>query len=893
MESNSVEGSGHGDVGQASRTSWPERLPKEIILKILENLGAVDARNFIVTCRTFGFNFCNDILVNDIKTRVYNSLAWACYSGDATLALQCLRFGASPNAVFLHPKSARDQMEHYQQERLKVAFEFPVFPTISTYKKDLPDVNFTSCALHIATRENHIGVMKALLGFRDNQLDKSVETADVVQRRSNTYMDEVDLQLDRQCTGHPVALTHARTAEAVRLLLAAGEAQGDTHINDTGGTLATVKPLNAIMLSYNEEVAPTSLLRDPIPDDELEAIAKLLIGSGAHTRRVRAEILTSDSRSPLQDAIVAGLPSVIAPIIRGGPWNTVEVRHECFLAYSMVLDNERDEMMQIQIRPTRRPRKAPYDKMLAAFMEAGVSPNDDLPDRRRPMKLVMIQHSVELLKVLLEYKADPNLTDINNLSPLALSMFATKHPSGVSRTQDLITELLASGANINQPSLHPMGFTPLMFATGDAVKPPIFDRLIRDGANRGHIGRLSSSGPILSVLQCLLLGFPFPNPETYRKDKLTFDRHELKRLLRPPTGYGSCQIILESPDSHRIRTRKFRSFIATEILREWFYTATRRHVLNWVIDKFFGSDLPWAVKLLARHYENSKVVKDKETPLAVFFSPHRINGYLKFGTLDNQYQAVEAMLNSGLAELESGKLQDILIRVCQLSPTFSDVEDAEAWERVRDMSRCNLDFSQQFVEKMFKLRPRRVRNPGLYAQFIRQDPRYQPTFPVFAPLLFNVRLQEVSEVKEAYKKHRGRNIAKIIMLFLEKGVDFYAEGPDGETACSHAMRHGTLQYVEEQWRNLKKEKQIRSRLDVFTQVAAVAENIEAIQVSNNSEAQAANINDTRTTDQAGNDYKHEFTLWDKTWILHFGDRQYTNLFTRFWQADELEPEPLD
>lgn len=137
-----------------------------------------------------------------------------------------------------------------------------------------------------------------------------------------------------------------------------------------------------------------------------------------------------------------------------------------------------------------------------------------------------------------------------------------------------------------------------------------------------------------------------------------------------------------------------------------FYTPKGRHLLNWFIDKTFGIDLAWCVKCMACKYFWTVRDEDKETPLSLFFSPARINGYLKFGTLDKQVEVLGYLFKFDLEELEEGRMQDLLTRVCKISPAFSRVRDTEDWERVRNMSRSNLDFSIEFCKAMLTKWPR-------------------------------------------------------------------------------------------------------------------------------------------------------------------------------------------
>lgn len=97
---------------------------------------------------------------------------------------------------------------------------------------------------------------------------------------------------------------------------------------------------------------------------------------------------------------------------------TSEVAHECEGAYLTCLQHSRRH--QDYFNATTRmscSTRAPLEEMLRAFLEAGASPNDALTGGRRPMRYAMVSHNVELVKVLFEYKADPDLTDARNLCP--------------------------------------------------------------------------------------------------------------------------------------------------------------------------------------------------------------------------------------------------------------------------------------------------------------------------------------------------------------------------------------------------------------------------------------------------------------------------------------------
>lgn len=120
----------------------------------------------------------------------------------------------------------------------------------------------------------------------------------------------------------------------------------------------------------------------------------------------------------------------------------------------------------------------------------------------------------------------------------------------------LITELFRHGAKVDQRSLHPDGFTPLMFATADRVPPTIFLTFLKKRSNQEQHARLSPGGTSMSFMQCLFLGFPLPNPETHASDMAVHDEHNLKDLVSPPEMYAPNQCSYYIPERLKIRELK-------------------------------------------------------------------------------------------------------------------------------------------------------------------------------------------------------------------------------------------------------------------------------------------------------------------------------------------------
>lgn len=234
----------------------------------------------------------NEILANNIKTRTYNALSWACLFGDAQLALRCINLGADPDALFLHEDPQRPGGMAWGQQvgELDTMFCVPVFPTITRYKSVLPKehkmMDMTSCALHVATRRNHIDVIKVLLGFPDGKLDELAPKAKLVERRTGRNPGDDLLKFFNYMTGHAAAVTHVRSAEAAKLLLELGEAQGDSHVNDCRGggpRPQEANPLSVVLYGYNHRMGSAPTLLDPIPTGEVRDITLAFIDHGAVT----------------------------------------------------------------------------------------------------------------------------------------------------------------------------------------------------------------------------------------------------------------------------------------------------------------------------------------------------------------------------------------------------------------------------------------------------------------------------------------------------------------------------------------------------------------------------------------------------------------------------------
>lgn len=745
-------------------------------------LGSRNTQNLLRTCRRIGLSLKNEVLRLDIKTKTYDSLLWACRFGDADLAKRCLLAGASPDAAFC-PDRKPEKSDLYGR-RLPLphhlGYECPVVPTKFFEAPWLEQYAQPYCALTMAVELNHIAVMKVLLGFWDNGSNAPTEKASIVERRTKRA-PPVDQELGF-CSGHwlpqhSIALSHVHSLEAAQLLVAAGEAAGDTNINNTGNLVYT--PLEVILYRHkyvrNKAQGKT--------EKELFSIVKLLLDNGAHPRQSNWTSTGGLAPRPLLAALQTRYQSVIQLILQRGPLDVQNAAGEYAYSFGLAIQGLSSDTYELQSPTMGVHRREIREGLLNAFLKAGASPNDPIGGATRPLSLAIRSGGYGCVKSLLQWNADPNFTDPATPCPLVQSM--PDYHSYTDSHKSLVALLLESGANVNQPSLTPHGFTPLMFATSPSVSPSTFEVLLQQGAERGFTGQLSLGGPKLSVLQCLIWGFSKPR---CNGDAQAFRHIPLKITHRSYRNQDNPY------ELHPNLVSKFKSFIAPSLESSHFQTEGGRHILNWAIDNLYGETLSWAIKLLAPYYKSTKLATDEETPLSTFFSPARARGYLMFGSLPAAYEALHIMLECNLDAYEGDRLGTILHRICKLPTVLLGESDPEMWSQVLNTCDVDPDYETELLRNV------KVDCDEEDMKEFRRDG--SGTVFLFG---MKIRKQELEKFKRGYKPCRAGTIAQMIVLFLERGVDFYAQGPDGKSAHEHSKLNGTRRYVPKKWRDVTKE----------------------------------------------------------------------------------------
>lgn len=416
------------------------------------------------------------------------------------------------------------------------------------------------------------------------------------------------------------------------------------------------------------------------------------------------------------------------------------------------------------------------------FFSTGISPNESLPGFGRPLSRAVAEDLAWSVSLLISHGADINYTDTNTLCPLAQAMVSFPHnflaghfleDDIISLVDDsLVTELSILGANMDQPSCTPEGFTPLMFATGDRVPSLVFDILIEFGATRENTGRLHPGGPKLSVLQCLLSGFP------PAQDAAFCAKHEL-RSLRYSFNYA-----IEDPKYlkavEKCRKSKFESLIQPPLDPATFHTEDGVHVLHWAIENLQGWDLAWAMDMLIPQYASTETSLDTKSPFLTFFHPDRVRNSMAFGTLFQTCRFVEGIVELGFQPEDS-----LLLRICKLRGGLSS---PAVWGLMGLRTRNNLDFSPQFLGIVQK-----------------ENPRFTNKYRAHPSLL---QFRDLTRSEKAYREHRTKTISKIITLLIKNGANFYACDSDGKTAYEHAKIHNTLNGIPKKWRDVRKELEI-------------------------------------------------------------------------------------
>ncbi|KAH6982642.1 ankyrin repeat-containing domain protein [Ilyonectria destructans] len=661
----------HDSNGQA--VSCISQLPNEILCIITDHLGQSDIHRLLKTCRKLASKVQPILLQHDIRNGVCNSLAWACYFGNASLARACLNAGVSPNVVFCK----RSDDGHPDNENCDgKRFKFPALPSKFIFGAQLLyEPQYTSCsALALAVKRDHVPIAKLLLEAG----------ADVIEPHKSMLLDTCHpfLQYHAGYRVCPEAvISHVRSVPMVELLLQAG---GCSQLNHYGSS--AYSPLEMILASCS---AWRKDRGSDLMESELFSITRLLLEQGASVERRN----TTDGGC-LLGAISTRYLSVVKLVIESVKTNSEDWGSQRNQALRLALgftENIRSDS------PLPQPFRT---RLLATLLDAGISPNEYIPRFGPPLCAAIWNRDYRGFQMLLERKAEVDCTDEGNLTPLSEAVLGCRFPPETDSefldsedsnyledsedselddrcsTLDFLRPLLRAGARIDHPSFHPKGFTPLMFATGDMIPEDVFKELLAFGADRDSVCRMFPGSASQSMLQCLLIGLPQPalgecNHIFLRKGLETF-------TMGLRYAFSSINMNdVSSKSFHSRRKAKFTYFTELSISRPHFYTEDGKHLLNWGIEELYGRDQEWVVDMIIPYYNDTRLPGDNVCPLWTCFKSPRLENYLDVGTLHRTCRMVEVMVTSGVRVGQEVRGETILHRVCKLLQTFPGPEALE------------------------------------------------------------------------------------------------------------------------------------------------------------------------------------------------------------------------
>ncbi|KAJ4308627.1 hypothetical protein N0V84_011988 [Fusarium piperis] len=559
---------------------------------------------------------------------------------------------------------------------------------------------------------------------------------------------------------HEAVISHVRSVEAAETLLRAGAAKNINHTGADGYT-----PLETLLSScsiYNNS------LRPGLAETQLHALAKLFLENGAQTTRV------NQNTGCMTAALATGYLSIVKLIVEHSSDVMDPEQHGHVL--SLILSTS--DLFEYGDRcPIDR------DRILGVLLDAGVSPNTSL-DHAGPLLHTTLQLGrYRAAQMLLDRGADPNFTNISTVSPITKVLCQCAGPTDFEN--EFIIPLVRAGADVDQPSLHPGGFTPLMFAASDMVSDRIFHDLIALGADRGVVCRLSPEYPPTSVVQCLLLGSP---PTNFDWDGIEHNS-SLEAIVQALHNDDEDEASADSFWLDR-RATKFASLFANAE-SPGYYTPDGQHYLHWAIDHLYYTNLEWAIEMLLPTYRASLRPSDDECPFWRLFSVARVNKYLAFGTLYQTLRIAEKLVNERLCPKETEGGETILHRVCRL---YQGVPNREVLERAVSLGH-RLDFGGDLTDGA---------REWTYRLHAKMADRFTSTTRNWT------RVPKPKHLGR-YMNCRLRIIAFIFELFMKQGVDLYAEDGNGKTAFEGIIDDRVLKWIPRELRDLEKEAEISSK----------------------------------------------------------------------------------
>lgn len=723
-----------------------QRLPNELRFLIIEGLSQSDLTSLILTCHHFA-DFQTALIKRDIKTKTYNSLAWACYFGDAKLARTCLSLGALADAAFCNDQPPEDWCQPGSHPRLSDAyyidkdynhFRFPVFPNIKLYGQEL--IAQACSALALATRQNHIEVMKVLLEFGASTLD---------QHYGSDRRIALNGQEDLFIFPHHSVISQVSSVLATKILLGAGAAE---HINRLDKTAFT--PLEMILYRFDRL---KFTYRSEVPETEAFAIIQLLLRNGASTSRVehtgrmpyrgRAGRLIS---GPLLAAVALGSTRIFGLILEEHPSDTANRAGEYSQALRMALTGNLPTLAK------RSPDTGFCSQILLEMMRAGLSPRERKLSGKRLISHAISAANVVAIETLFKTETDSSLMSPQYLSLLSEAVLLSSTSGKAAERLTCVERIIKLGADVNQPSFCAEGFRPLLLAASDNIPADVFQHLLDQGAERSGFCRLLPDLPYVSVLQCLFNGYPLMGND---EEDFLFKGYRLSNLR-----FSVSESQSRTWSIGERRRDKFNAFVASGADESLFHTEDGTHILLWAVRTLRGSDLLLAVALLLPYYQSTQL---EDTPLLALFCEARREEYLAFGTLPQVINVVQKLIAHGIPVDRKLRGETVLHRVCNLG---SGLKSIELWTRISKTPRDKrYDYCTGFMNHVFGL-----------------------TGSICSRL--HVSFDIMNRVKTPYEDHRSRHIAKIIKLLVNNGADLQDPDSNGVRPIDLIKADGRLHH---------------------------------------------------------------------------------------------------
>lgn len=588
-------------------------------------------------------------------------------------------------------------------------------------------------ALALATKRNHLEVMKVLLKFGANTLEEHYDFQMNFAQRGKAE--------GRFAFPHHSVISQVCSVPATNILLEAGAACHINRLDKTGYT-----PLEMIIYRCSQQASSD---RFEIPENEALSIIQLLLENGASPRRMENAALMpykGPGRGLISGPLLASMAlrsaRIFEVILGQGSAEISEGSGEYAQVLKLALRGK------IPSHQHRESEASFCDQVFLMMLRAGLSPNEQRVSGKRLISHALSAANKGAVAVLFNWETHSGTAHPQNMPILSEIILASalypKHRDNWIFSP-MVQTLLGLGANINQPSFWPGGFPPLLLAASENIAPEPFEQLLRNGAEKSGFFQLSPGHPYVSVWQCLLNGYPLM---ANNQEIFFFKKCRLSDLRLDSERRGSS-----SQWTQLQKRRKFDALIASGVDPSFFQTRAGDHILIWAVKRLRGLDLLFAVESLLPHYQ-SPSLPNVETPLLALFYKARRDEYLAFGTLHQLVQAVRAMVEKGVSPKTEYRGETVLHRVCRLG---SRLKSAEHWNRVTENARDReFDYSQEFLNSL---------NTYPYTNRIRYA--------------WHVEFSDLLKNKERYEERRSESISNIIRLLVQHGANLEARDHDG------------------------------------------------------------------------------------------------------------------